>query len=348
MFTKAIAALAALALSSTAVNAQFAEGITRLVRFEAENGQIYYGQDLGVNSNGKQRCQIVEGSIKDAENMRLTDEVRSVAKVLSPMATTDMPAFYGIGWNYVAHANEGGNEAPSTPVVFYMNPNANNNPYDPIPIPSHVKTGSTHPTGEMDYESELVIIIGKDCDNVGYRDAYDCILGYTVGNDISARWWQGSQTYRDAPTNEKLQGGQWSYSKGFDKFSPMGPAIVPRDVFQPYLDSGARIKGWVNGELRQNATLNDMIFDPQEIVAFLSQGTTLNAGMVIMTGTPEGVGGAWSEGGSYLVHGDTIRVEMEGIGYIENTVDIFAGKRQPMLSVTTGAEIWRRPEHQEL
>lgn len=140
-------------------------------------------------------------------------------------------------------------------------------PYDEIPISPSAQ--------QLDYEGELCIIIGKDVKNLSDgENPLDYVLGYTVGDDISSRYWQ----------NPSRSGGQHGYAKSFDKFAPIGPYIVsPEVVGDP---EKLRLKVWVNGELRQDSCTDDLIFSLGAIIRHLSQGMTLREGTVIMTGTP--------------------------------------------------------------
>ena len=134
---------------------------------------------------------------------------------------------------------------------------------------------------EVDFEVELGIVISRACKNVSVEDAMSYVLGFTVANDISARRWQG-----------KKGGGQWSRSKSFDTFTPLGPCLLVPDECDSLNGSALhlKLKTRVNDIEYQNSNTNDMIFNPAEIVSFISQGTTLEKGTVIITGTPEGVG----------------------------------------------------------
>jgi len=133
---------------------------------------------------------------------------------------------------------------------------------------------------EVDYEAELAVIIGKPCKDVSKERALDYVLGYTCANDISARKWQGP----------KLGSGQWCFSKGFDTFCPLGPVLVsPKLIPNP---NALAISLDLNGKTMQNSSTKDMIFDVRSLISFLSQGTTLMPGTVILTGTPEGMDGS--------------------------------------------------------
>jgi len=167
----------------------------------------------------------------------------------------------------------------------------------------------------LDYEVELVIVVGKACRDVSEKDAYNYILGYSVGNDVSHRPLQ-------------LGPGQWSLGKGFDTWAPFGPGIVSTSVIKN--PQTLKIMTRVNGETRQNSSTADQIFKVAETVSKLSAGTTLMPGDVIFTGTPEGVamGGKGAE--KWLKDGDVVEVELEGVGVCRNKV-VFEGVGEPKL-----------------
>ena len=174
-----------------------------------------------------------------------------------------------------------------------------NGPHDDVY--AHPKTQS-----QLDYEGELAVIIGRDAKNVPEERALDYVLGYAASNDVSARNWQ---------TPTKDFGGQFSYSKSFDGFAPLGPAIVsPMIIPDP---QALKIVTRVNGQVRQDASTSEMIWSVRQIISHLSMGTTLRRGTVIMTGTPAGVG---FFNGAYLKNGDIVDVEIERIGTIANRI----------------------------
>tara|TARA_R110002003_G_scaffold40_3_gene2575 strand:- start:884 stop:1381 length:498 start_codon:yes stop_codon:yes gene_type:complete len=160
----------------------------------------------------------------------------------------------------------------------------------------------------MDYEAELCFIIGKDCKNVTEsEDAMQYIFGYTTGNDVSSRYWQAPER----------SGNQHRTGKSFDKFAPIGPVITSPSVIQdPHKLS---IKSYVNGELRQSARTDDLIYDIPTIIRHISRGTTVRKRTVVMTGTPSGVA-AFMKPPQWLGDGDVVEVEIEGIGRIRNTM----------------------------
>jgi 2-keto-4-pentenoate hydratase/2-oxohepta-3-ene-1,7-dioic acid hydratase in catechol pathway len=158
----------------------------------------------------------------------------------------------------------------------------------------------------VDYEAELAVVIGRTAKNVSRREAFDYVLGYTIANDVSARDWQ-----------KRWGGGQFCRGKSFDTFAPLGPAIITRDELTD--PNNLRIQCRVNGEVRQDSTTADMIFDVGALIEFLSGSTTLFPGSTILTGTPEGVG-ASRKPPAYLRAGDLVEVEIEKIGVLSNPV----------------------------
>ena len=161
---------------------------------------------------------------------------------------------------------------------------------------------------QCDYEGEMTIVIGKDAKNVTEENALDYVAAYTVGNDVSARDWQ-RETDKAGPVP------QWSFSKSFDKYAPLGPALVATHILGDADKQG--LKTIVNGEVRQNGSTSDLCFGVRKLVAYCSQGQTLQKGSLIMTGTPGGVG-LFMKPPTFLKHGDDVTVEIEGIGRLTN------------------------------
>src|ERR1700731_4401507 len=205
-----------------------------------------------------------------------------------------------IGLNYRKHAAETGAKIPEYPVLFVKSLGALQNPGDPIVLPTRLRSD------EVDYECELAVILGRECKNVSRAKALDYVFGYTAANDVSARDWQ-----------RRLGGGQFCRGKGFDTFAPMGPAIVTKDEIPN--PNSLRIGTRVNSKTRQSSNTSDMLFDIPTLVEFLSGSTTLYAGTVILTGTPEGVGMALDPP-QYLAPGDFVEIEIEKIGVLSNPV----------------------------
>ncbi|MFJ6679204.1 fumarylacetoacetate hydrolase family protein [Microbacterium sp. NPDC091382] len=191
-----------------------------------------------------------------------------------------------VGKNYRDHAAEMGGEAPTEPLLF-LKPNTSViGPDDAIVRPPQSQ--------RTDYEGELAVVIGRVAKNVPAEKALDYVFGYTIGNDITARDLQRSD-------------GQWSRAKGFDTFCPLGPIIETE--FD--LDGGARIVSRVNGEVRQDGPISDMVHSVPEIIAYASAAFTLLPGDVILTGTPAGIGEFHA--------GDVLEVEISGLGILRNT-----------------------------
>jgi len=209
------------------------------------------------------------------------EEVTLLAPVPRPRA------IFGIGLNYAAHAAEQGKEQPEFPIVFMKLPSSSAPPNGSVHCPQVVK--------RLDYEGELVVVMGADSK----------IAGYAVADDVSAR---------DLQKREP----QWTRAKGADGFCPWGPWITTADEIDD--PKNLRLKTHVNGELRQDASTSDLIFGPQELVDFISETCTLEPGDLILTGTPSGVGMSMDPR-QFLESGDVIRIEIESLGTIEHVVD---------------------------
>jgi len=201
-----------------------------------------------------------------------------------------------IGLNYGDHIAESGMEAPKHQVWFNKQHNCINGPYAPINLPSV--------SPMLDYEAELCLVIGKTCKHVPKERAGEVIAGYFCGNDVSVRDWQ-------------IRAQTFQIGKSFDTHGPIGPYLVtPDEVGDPHdLD----IRCLVNGEVRQNSNTKHLIFDCFDAIEHLTQAFTLDVGDVLFMGTPSGVGAAMKPA-SWLVEGDVVRVEIDKLGHIENTV----------------------------
>lgn len=216
-------------------------------------------------------------------------------KITFGPAVTQPEKILCIGLNYISHTDECQMELPVFPVVFSKFNNALAAHKENISLPDNAI--------KIDYEGELVIVIGKTAKNIEKDQALDYVFGYTVGNDFSARDLQ----FRTA---------QWLIGKTCDQFAPLGPVIVTRDQLSP---NQLEIRCTVNGEIRQRGNTKDMIFSCAEIVSYLSQQMTLKPGDVIFTGTPSGVVLGYPENEQiWLKSGDRVLVEIEGIGQLEN------------------------------
>ncbi|MHB8440248.1 MAG: fumarylacetoacetate hydrolase family protein [Acidimicrobiales bacterium] len=218
------------------------------------------------------------------------DAVRLLAPVPLP------PKVLAIGMNYAAHVAELGREAPEHQVWFNKQRTCVVGPGAPVVIPSV--------SNMVDYEGELAFVVGRHCRDVPAADAMSVIAGFTVMNDVSVRDWQWR-----APT--------WTMGKSFDTHGPLGPWLVtPDELGDPgHLD----LSTYVNGERRQHANTADMLFGIGAMVELLSRACTLEPGDVVSTGTPPGVGASFDPP-RWLCSGDVVRIEIEGIGALENPV----------------------------
>lgn len=250
----------------------------KYARFENPQKIVKYGVVEG------ETVKVIEGDIFD--NNQVTDEQYDLktVKLLSPVEPSKVLC---IGLNYVDHAIEFGKPIPVEPILFIKPSTSVIGLNDDIIYPPQ--------TENLHYEAELVIVIGKKAKNVKKEDAYDYVLGYTAGNDITARDLQSKD-------------GQWSRSKGFDTFCPLGPWIET-DIKDP---NNLGIKLTLNGETRQDSNTSQLVFKCAELIEYLSSIMTLLPGDVIMTGTPAGIGA--------MQHGDQVEVSIEGIGTLVNTV----------------------------
>ena len=206
--------------------------------------------------------------------------------LLAPIARPR--SIFGVGLNYRAHAEEQGGDLPERPIVFMKLPTSSAAPFAPVTCPPAVR--------RLDYEGELAVVLGP-----GGEPA-----GYAVADDVTAR---------DLQKREP----QWTRAKGADGFCPCGPWITTADELGPEEAASLRLRTWVNGDLRQDASTSDLIFGVREVIAFLRETCTLEAGDLILTGTPSGVG-TWQDPPAFLGPGDVVRIEIERLGAIEHAV----------------------------
>lgn len=262
----------------------------KIIRYSDSAGSIHYG-----TLDGQGKAMRIEGDV--LAEWKPTEEPADVAKLLAPVSPSTI---FCIGLNYRHHAHETGAKIPTHPVLFMKGLNAVQNPGDPILLPTHLASS------QVDYECELVIVIERRCKNVSRENALDYVLGFTCGNDVSARDWQ-----------KDWGGSQWCRGKTFDTFAPLGPCIVtPDEISNP---DHLALKTILNGETVQGWNTNDMIFDVRTLIEFMSGSTTLLPGTIIFTGTPHGVGMARNPP-LWLKPGDRVTIEIEGIGRLENPV----------------------------
>ena len=208
-----------------------------------------------------------------------------------------------VGRNYHAHAKElqasvfkdSNTDTKAWPIVFTKVPECVVGPTDDVHLPGAAISD------QIDYEAELAVVIGKGGKNISQTDAMSHVFGYTVVNDVTAR-------------DVQMRHQQWDMGKSFDTFCPMGPWIVTADEVD---GRNTRVRCWVNGELRQDGPTENMIFDIPTLIETISRGITLYPGDIIATGTPAGVGMGLTPP-RYIAKGDVIRVEIDGVGSIEN------------------------------
>jgi len=251
----------------------------RYVRVVDVQGQIYYGL-----LNPDRTIQVLDAP--PWLTGQPTDLHLGAADytLLAPCAPSKILA---VGRNYAAHAAEMGSDVPAEPLLFMKPPTAVIATHQPIVYPS--------PSQRVDYEGELAVVMGDRAHQCTPEQAAGKIWGYTIANDVTAR-------------DLQRQDNQWTRAKGFNTFCPLGPWIVRE------LNTEAKLQTFINDEPepRQQAIVDQMIFSPAQLVAYISQIMTLLPGDVVLTGTPEGVGP--------VAVGDRIRIEIEGIGNLENQV----------------------------
>ncbi len=249
----------------------------QIVRYKAATGNVEFGW-------------VYEGKVGSIEGSPFTEYRRQVAEIpiedvqlLPPIVPSKIIC---VGRNYVAHAEEHDAEVPKVPLLFLKPPSAVIGPGENIILPPQSQ--------RVDHEAELVVVIQKRGRWIQTDEAFDYILGYTIGNDVTAR-------------DLQMRDGQWTRGKGFDTFCPVGPWVETE--FDP---ADALVSCHVNGEMRQMASTRDMVFSVRQLITFASSVMTLEPGDLLFTGTPAGV--------SPLSPGDTVMVSIEGIGELTNPV----------------------------
>ncbi|KAJ5133962.1 hypothetical protein N7448_001017 [Penicillium atrosanguineum] len=287
----------------------------RLIRFIATDGRTLRGEpilptpttDLGfITEQDKLQARVIEGDdIYDTTGKtRITDEIVTVRTILGPLTQEEVPILRCVGLNYAKHIKEAGRTPPPFPFIFFKPNTTVHGHGQPVEIPKLAQDE------QADYEGELCLIIGEPAKNVPIASALSHVAAYTVGNDISSRKLQ-----RDPALAGRVP--QWGFSKGFDTYAPLGPCLVAGSEIA---DPGTLLlKTVVDGEVRQEESVSDLLFDCAYLVSYLSQGTTLQKGCVIMTGTPGGVGAGLTPP-RYLVPGTQMDVSISGIGTLRNGV----------------------------
>ena len=262
----------------------------RIFRYLDQSGKMGFGR---FDKEGNTFLILQKGD----GDFEATDQRITPFQFLTPI---DFRCIYAIGLNYRAHAQETGLEIPKYPMVFMKAPTAAQNPGDPIVLPRYLRSE------KVDFEAELGVVIGRPCKNVKPEDALSYVLGYVCANDVRARDWQ-----------KEKGGGQFCRGKTFDTFCPVGPCLATADEIPD--PSKLTIRSFVNDDKMQESGTDDMIFDVPTLISFLSGSTTLLPGTLILTGTPSGVGEA-RDPKRYLVAGDEVTVEIEGVGILTNPV----------------------------
>jgi len=244
---------------------------------------------IGLLAAGPSALQRAQRALGEGPRLPLAD-VQLEAPIARP------PKFLAVGLNYADHVAETGRETPQHPTIFNKQSTCVIGPSDPIHLPRASQV--------VDYEGELGFVIGRRCRHVSRDDAPQVIAGYLVVDDVTVRDWQ-------------LRTPTWTMGKSFDTHGPIGPWIVtPDELPDPHQ---LRLRSFVNGELRQDSNTKQLIFDCFALVEYLSTAFTLEPGDVVATGTPSGVGIAMKPP-RLLAAGDVVRIEIEGIGQIENRV----------------------------
>ncbi|MEM3626955.1 MAG: fumarylacetoacetate hydrolase family protein [Candidatus Bathyarchaeia archaeon] len=249
---------------------------------------------IALGLDGAEKVEKIIGKAGGGEINRASlrfDEISLLAPIAFP------PKIICLGLNYRDHAAEASAAIPEEPVIFIKPHTTIIGPKEKIVKPSFVK--------KLDYEAELAIVIGRKAKDISISEAKSYIFGYTILNDVSAR---------DIQFKDK----QWTRGKSFDTFAPTGPCITTENQLAD--TSNLTIRTWVNGELRQNSTTKNMVFNVYEIVHHLSRVMTLEPCDLIATGTPAGVGFAIKPQPKFLQAGDIVRIEIEKIGVLENMV----------------------------
>lgn len=250
----------------------------RFVRYQSSNDPL---PRLGWLL--EDRVGAVEGSPYTEFRRLEADRQLAEVRLLAPVQPGKI---IGVGRNYIAQAREQNVESPEVPLLFLKPPSSVIGPGDTILLPPQSQ--------QVVHEAELAVVIGRTGRWIQPDDAMDYVLGYTIGNDVTAR-------------DLQRRDGQWTRGKGFDTFCPLGPWIETE--FDP---SDALMTCHVSGEMRQMASTRDMLFNVRQLIAYISSIMTIEPGDVLMTGTPAGVG--------MLQPGDTVQITIEGLGTLQNPV----------------------------
>jgi acylpyruvate hydrolase len=257
----------------------------KLVTVQTPDGELRAGEVVGGEVRGF-APELTVADVLAGASPRFHSDSWALSEVTLLAPVPDPGTVYAIGLNYAKHIEETGGQRPEFPIVFVKVRGSVAPPGGPIVCPEVVR--------RLDYEGELTIVMGAE----------GRIAGYCIADDVTARDLQGREP-------------QWTRAKGADTFCPIGPWVTTTDeVPEP---GGLRLRTWVNGDLRQDSSTSDLIFGCPELVAFISQTCTLRPGDLILTGTPSGVG-MGLDPPQFLSSGDVVRIEIEGLGWIEHPV----------------------------
>jgi 2-keto-4-pentenoate hydratase/2-oxohepta-3-ene-1,7-dioic acid hydratase in catechol pathway len=274
-----------------AVGVQASESEPRFIDLAGMDGSLPRSvRGILAETNGLERA-------KAAFDRGVTQRAFVTGRLLAPIP--DPAKVICIGLNYRDHAAESGKPIPTEPVVFSKFSTAIIGPEAPVRLPA-VST-------QVDYEAELVVVIGRRVKNIAESEALGAVAGYACGHDVSARDWQVGRS-----------GGQWLLGKTPDTFAPLGPWLVTADEVPDPHNLGIRLR--LNGETMQNSSSRELIFRVERLIAHIAQLVTLEPGDVIYTGTPPGVGMA-RKPPVFLKPGDVVEVEIDGLGVLRNPVE---------------------------
>ncbi len=270
----------------------------------SSDGQSVQRLNLGPDDARRGVLALVELASAGQDLAHLSRGEPVAMSGISLLAPIPLPRrnIFCVGRNYHAHAKElsgsvfkaSNTDTTAWPIVFTKVPECVVGPGDDVTLPANVSS-------QIDYEAELAVVIGTEGKNISRQSALDHIFGYTIVNDVTAR-------------DVQMRHQQWDLGKSFDTFCPMGPWVVTADELD---GTDTRVRCWVNGELRQDASTRDFIFDLPALIETCSRGITLFPGDIIATGTPAGVGMGLNPP-QYLKSKDTVRIEIDGLGSIEN------------------------------
>ncbi|KAK4245583.1 hypothetical protein C7999DRAFT_16247 [Corynascus novoguineensis] len=278
----------------------------RLIRFRDEAENIHFGEPSTspwdeALAQGRLEATVFTG--QDPFHLTPSSKVLKVKEVLPLLTANDVPIIKCVGLTTSnTGVQEGGRKPPPYPSIFIKPRTSVAGYIEDIPIPKPAQDD------QLNYEGELCIVIGKTGKDIPRSEVLEYIAGFVVGNDVSARKWQRDPAFAGGVP-------QWCFSKSFDNFAPLGAVLVSPKVVGNA--ENLRLQTFVNNELRQDIITSDLLFNTEDVVAFVSHGTTLGAGTAIMTGTPAGVAMGMKEP-KWLKDGDIVEVKIEELGNVKN------------------------------